>query len=194
MRRVPWGALLALALLTATPAAAATSSWIETLGGHISIGYVKLIPDTTKSPGGSISLSAGLDYPVARTVRVGLDLGYDLLGSNNYEVGSQFATVDYSALELIGFVHWLPTRLGPVRRLSAGPMLINAHGDLSVAAGGAAFENRAVHETAGGAAVQATLMPGWNSPVRPGLELGWRRGFMPGEDWTLLSLRVTVQY
>jgi len=102
--------------------------------------------------------------------------------------------VDYSAFQAVAFLHWLPQHLGPVRRVSVGPMLLNAHGDLSTAGGGAAFADLAVHETAGGLAAQATLLPAWTSPVKLGLELGWRRAYMAREDWTLLSIRAAVHY
>ena len=194
MRRVPWGAPLALALLLLVPAVAAAASRLGAMEGHLSIGYVKLFADSLDAPGGSISLSAGVDYPVVRTLRAGVDLGYDLLGSSTYQEGSLFATVDYSAFQVIGLLHWLPERLGPLRRVSLGPMLCNAHGDLTTAAGGAAFADRAVHQTSGGAAVQATLLPASASPVKLGLELGLRRAFLAGPDWTLLSVRLSVHY
>ncbi len=197
MRRVQWGVLPVLALLAAATASAAPETapkarWVETLGGHISIGYAKMTSDTLDAPGGSISLAAGVDYPVGPRLRAGVDLVYDLLGSRNHQSGSLFATVDYSALEVIGFLHWLPDRLGPVRRISVGPMMCNAHGDLSTAVGGASFEALAVHQTSGGVAVQATLLPAWTSPVKPGLELGWREAFLAGPDWTIFSVRLTV--
>jgi hypothetical protein len=71
---------------------------------------------------------------------------------------------------------------------------VNAHGDLSVTGGGAAFSDLAVHETAGAVAVQVTLMPAKPAPVKLGLELGGRMAFMAGDNWTLLAARVTVHY
>ena len=39
-----------------------------------------------------------------------------------------------------------------------------------------------------------TLMPAKPAPVKLGLELGGRLVFLAGDDWTLLSARVTVHY
>jgi hypothetical protein len=181
--------LLGLALL-ADPAIAAVR--LGEMGGHLSVGYAKLF--ITPSPGGSISMGAGLDYPVARTLRAGLDIGYDLFGSRSVQRGSQFATVDYSAFQAIALLHWLPQRLGPIRRVSVGPGVVSAHGDLSVTAGGATFSDLAVGQSAGAAAAQITLMPARPAPVKVGLELGARVAFLPGPDWTILGARVTVHY
>jgi len=180
--------MLALLLVSAPAGAAAGAG---ELGGHFSIGYAKLV--TTDAPGGSISMGAGLDYPLKPTLRAGLDLGYDLLGSSSVQRGSLFGAVDYSALTVAAFLHWLP-RQGPVRRVSLGPALVNAQGVLSVAGGGAAFSDLAVHETAGAVAAQLTLMPAKPAPVRLGLELGGRQVFRARGDWTLLSVRGTVHY
>jgi hypothetical protein len=190
MGRALWRTLVLLALLL-VPVCASAAARSGEMGGHLSVGYAKLV--TTDAPGGSISVAAGLDYPVAPTLRAGLDVGYDLLGSRTVPRGSLFASVDYSAFEATAFVHWLPQR-GPVRRFSVGPGLVNAHGDLSVTGGGAAFSDLAVHETAGAVAAQVTLMPARPAPVKLGLELGGRRAFLAGDDWTLLSARVTVHY
>jgi hypothetical protein len=51
-----------------------------------------------------------------------------------------------------------------------------------------------VHQTAGGVAAQVTLMSARPAPVKLGLELGARTGFLAGEDWTVLSARATVHY
>ena len=188
MSRTAWS-LLALALLLPASAAAGVR-WSE-MGGHLSVGYGMLaIPD---APGGSMSMAAGFDVPVAPAFRVGADVGYDLLGSRTVQEGSYFASVDYSAFQAAVLLHWLPAR-GPVRRVSLGPALVGAHGDLSVTAGGAAFSDLAVHQTAGGVAAQVTLMPSRPAPVRLGLELGARVGFLAGDDWTVLQARATVHY
>ncbi len=190
MSRVLWRALVLFALLLVHAPAFAAARFGE-VGGHLSIGYAKLV--TTDAPGGSISMGAGLDYPLARTLRAGLDLGYDLLGSRTVQRGSLFGSVDYSAFEATAFLHWLPQR-GLVRRVSLGPALVNAHGDLSVTGGGAGFSDLAVQESAAAVAAQVTLMPARPAPVRLGLELGGRLAFLAGDDWTLLSLRATVHY
>ena len=190
MNRVLGRTLVLLALFLIPAPASAVSRFGE-LAGHLSIGYAKLV--TTDAPGGSISMGGGLDYPLARTLRAGLDLGYDLLGSRTVQRGSLFGAVDYGAFGVTAFLHWLPQR-GPVRRVSLGPALVNAHGDLSVTGGGAGFDDLAVHESAGAVAAQITLMPAKPAPVKLGFELGGRRAFMAGGDWTLLSVRATVHY
>jgi hypothetical protein len=197
MNRVLWRMPVLIALLLAPVQAGAAARFSET-GGHLSVGYARLV--TAEAPGGSVSMAAGLDYPLARTLRVGLDLGYDLLGSRTVQRGSLFASVDYSALQATAFLHWLPPR-GPVRRVSLGPALVNRHGDLSVTGGGASFSDLAVHETAGAVAAQITLMQAKPAPVRLGLELGGsttprRLGVFPWVtgEWTRLGARVTVHY
>jgi hypothetical protein len=174
------------------------STTLEQLGGHLSVGYGQLM--LAEAPGGSISFTGGLDLPVGASARVGVDLGYDLLGANSVERGSLSATVSYSAFEAVGFVHWLPRNLGPVGRVSAGPMLLAAHADLSAAAGGAGFSDLAVGETAPGAAGEITFIShsippsGRVPPVRVGLQLGARAGFLRHQTWTVLSARLTVHY
>jgi hypothetical protein len=190
MNRVLWRALALLALFV-VPAPATAAARFGEVGGHLSIGYAKLV--TAESPGGSISLSAGLDYPLTPTLRAGLDLGYDLLGSRTFTRGSYSAGVDYSDLGVTAFLHYLPRR-GIVRRVSLGPALVNAKGTLSVTSGGAGFTDLARHETAAAIAAQVTLMRAKPAPVRLGLELGGRMAFTTRENWTLLSLRATVHY
>jgi hypothetical protein len=189
MSRTRWS-LLALALLLLPASAAAGVRWSE-MGGHLSVGYGMLV--IQDAPAGSISLAAGFDLPVAPALRAGFDVGYDLLGSRTVQGGSYFASVDYSAFQVAAFLHWLPPG-GLVRRVSLGPALLGAHGDLSVTSGGAAFSPLAVHQTAGGVAAQVTLMSARPAPVKIGLELGARTGFLAGDDWTVLSARATVHY
>jgi hypothetical protein len=190
MSRALWRTLVLLVLLVVPRPAPAAARFGE-MGGHLSIGYAKLV--TADAPGGSISMGAGLDYPLTPTLRVGLDLGYDLLGSRTFERGSYSAGVDYSAFGVTGFLHWLPKR-GPVRRVSFGPALVDAQGVLSVTSGGAGFSDLAVHESAGAIAAQVTLMKAKPAPVQLGLELGGRVAFRARNDWTLLSVRAAVHY
>ncbi|HVP14140.1 MAG TPA: hypothetical protein VMS88_01275, partial [Terriglobales bacterium] len=107
--------------------------------------------------------------------------------------GSLTGSVDYSAFQLTAFAHWLPG-LGPLQRVSVGPAMVNAHGDLSVTGGGAGFSDLAVGSTGFAVAGQITLMPPRPAPVRLGLELGGRKAFLPGQDWNLFSVRLTVHY
>ncbi len=174
----------------ATPGAAAAR--FGELEGHVSIGYAKLFIEG--APGGSISMAGGLDYPLAPTFRAGVDVGYDLLGSRSVERGSLAASVDYSDFQAVAFLHWLPQGMGVLRRVSVGPALVNAHGDLSVTAGGASFSDLAVGVTASALAVQITLMPPRPAPLQLGFELGGREVFMAGEDWKILLARVTAHY
>jgi hypothetical protein len=190
MSRVLWRTLVLLALFL-VPASASAAARFSEVGGHFSIGYAKLF--TGDAPGGSISMGAGLDYPLTPTLRAGLDLGYDLLGSRTFQRGSNSAGVDYSAFGVTAFLHWFPQR-GLVRRVSVGPALVKAQGVLSVTSGGAGFSDLAVHQSAGAVAAQITLMKAKPAPVKLGLELGGRVAFLAGEDWTLLSVRATVHY
>jgi hypothetical protein len=196
MSRFLWRMLVLLApLLVHAPAGAAAR--FSEVGGHFSIGYAKLSTADGSggsiSPGGSISMGAGLDYPLTPRLRAGLDLGYELLGSLSFQRGSLLGAVDYSALEVTAFVHWLPQR-GLVRRVSLGPALVNGQRVLSVTGGGAGFDDLAGPVKAGAVAAQITLMKAKPAPVKLGLELGGRLAFLAGDDWTLLSVRATVHY
>lgn len=196
MSRVLWPTLTLVALLLVPTPARAAARFSE-LGGHFSIGYAKLVTADASggsvSPGGSISMGAGLDYPLTRRLRAGLDLGYDLLGSHTFPRDGNLAAVDYSAFGITAFLHWLPER-GPVRRVSLGPALVNGRRVLSVTSSGAGFDDLAGPVTGGAVAAQVTLMKAKPAPVKLGLELGGRLAFMAGDDWTLLSVRATVHY
>ena len=182
----------AACLVLAAAAGPGRASAIERFGGHLSVGYGQLM--ISDGPGGSISFTGGVDYPVASALRVGIDVGYDLLGTRSVERGSLGANVDYSAFEAVAFAHWTPQHLGPIGRLSLGPMLMAAHGDISAAAGGAGFSDLAVGETAPGAAAEATFISRGASPVRVGLQLGARIAALEHENWTVLSARVAFHY
>lgn len=175
-------------VLAAAPARAA----VEDVRGHVSLGYAKLF--VADAPGGSLSITGGLDHPLWRDVRIGAGLGFHLLGSRTETRGSLFANVDYSVFEAVLFAHWAPPGLGPVGRISAGPALISARAELSTAGGGAAFSDLAVEEVAGGFALDATLIQKRPAPVRVGLELGTRVAFLSAETWTLGTARVTFHY
>ena len=178
------------ALALAAPDARAFS--VEPFRGHLGIGYAKLF--VADAPGGSLSVQAGIDHPLVRGTRLGLDFGYHLLGSRNVESGSLAAGLDYSAFTTALLVHWVPGHLGPVGRLSAGPALVNAHVDISASGGGAAFAPYAVDESAPGVAFAATLITKREMPVRTGLELGACLGFLQDETWTLASARLVFHY
>jgi hypothetical protein len=171
----------------AAPARADLAAW----NGHMSVGYAKLF--ATDAPGGSLSLAAGVDHPITSGIRGGVAIGFHLLGTRTVTRGSLFANVDYSVLEVAALAHWMPRR-GPVSRLSFGPALFSGHADLSTSGGGAAFSDLAVAETAAGAAVDATIMQRALAPVRVGLELGTRVGFLTEETWTVATARLVFHY
>lgn len=181
-------AVAGLAALGARPAAAG----IAAFRGHVGIGYAKLF--AAEAPGGSLSAEGGLDHPIGGGLRLGASLGYHLLGGRTVERGSLVANVDYSAFTAALQVHWQPRGLGPLARISAGPALVNGHAELSTSGGGARFADLARGETAGGLALDATLMRREGAPVRIGLELGTRIGFFPDESWTLGTARLVFHY
>lgn len=181
-------AIAAATLLLVLPVAARAG--LADWQGHMGVGYAKLFTD--EAPGGNLSMSAGIDHSVVPSLRVGVDIGYHLLGSRTVQRGSLFANVDYSAFEAEVMAHWLPAR-GPFTRISAGPGLMSAHADLSTSGGGAGFGDLAVSESKPGVAFDATWMSRKPAPVRLGLEIGARVAFLD-EQWTIGTLRLTVHY
>jgi hypothetical protein len=185
-----------LTLLAAPTTGRATA--LGLLGGHLSVGYAQLA--IGGAPAGSISFTGGMDLPVRPTLKAGIDLGYDLLGSHAVDRGSLSANVSYSAFEAVAFAHWLPEHLGPIGRVSVGPMLMAAHADIAAAAGGAGFSDLAVGETAPGVAGEVTLISranlpsGSTPPVRLGFQMGGRAAFLRHDTWTVLSARLTIHY
>ena len=193
-RRAGLRALIAAAALIGALAlpAAAPASLLQALHGSMGIGYAKLfIPD---APGGSISGAAGLDLPVHGNWRAGVGLGIHLLGTRTVTRGSEVASVDYSLFEAGLFAHLIPQRLGPVGRISFGPEIMSARGELSTTGGGAAFQDLAVEEIAPGAGLDVTFISRAPSPVRVGLELGTRVAFLTEQDWTLATVRLVFHY
>ena len=110
------------------------------------------------------------------------------------ERGSLVAGVDYSVFEAVAFLHWIPERLGPVGIVSVGPGLMSARAELSTSGGGAGFSDLAVEKLAPAAALDVTLIQRSNAPVRVGIELGTRVGFLPSDTWTLATARVAFHY
>jgi hypothetical protein len=185
-------AAVALAAVTLLAVAPASASRLDAVGGHLGVGYSKLF--LSDAPGGSISLAGGVDLPVATDWRAGVELGYHLLGSRTVERGSLLATVDYSAFELALLAHFTPPSLGPIGRISFGPSLFSAKGELSTSGGGAAFSDLAVSETALGATFELALLSRKPAPVRMGFELGAHLGFVNGDQWKIGTARVTAYY
>ncbi|HEY3217000.1 MAG TPA: hypothetical protein VGK93_10960 [Candidatus Eisenbacteria bacterium] len=189
MRRLPGSVALLLGLLLAAPVAAGPR--LSELRGHLGVGYAKLL--VTSAPGGSMSASGGLDYPLTQALRLGAEVGYDLLGSRTEERGSLVGQLDYSLFETLALLHWSPERAGPIERLSIGPGVFNARADLT-SSGAAAFSDLPVEQTAAGAAMGLTLMSRKPAPVRLGFELAGRLVWLRKEDWSLLKGRVVVHY
>jgi len=185
-------AMVASAVIALGAPTARAEGRLQKLRGHLGIGYAKLLGSET--PAGSFSMGAGVDYPVTGSLRAGVALGYHLLGGRIFERGSFVSSVDYSMVELLALAHWAPTRLGPLGRISVGPGLFGARGDLSVQAGGASFSDLAVDEVAPGFALDGTLMQRRESPVRIGLESGIRVVFLSNDTWTMALIRLAFHY
>jgi hypothetical protein len=197
--------LLALAVLGATAGRARAIDFAE-MEGHVSVGYAKLFVD--QAPAGSISFAGGLDVPVARDWRAGFGVGVSLLGTRNEIRGSLSATVDYSTFEALAYAHWLAPGMGPLERVSLGAGLMTARAEISSAGGGLAFIDLARDELVPALALEATLMRRGPMPVRAGLELGTRIGFLrdlqiaatpnnpplSSEVWAIASARLAIYY
>src|SRR5262245_25370984 len=80
------GGALALALAAwlawPAPARAALQDW----KGHLALGYAKLL--ASDAPAGGFSVAVGVDYPVARQLRLGPEVAYHLLGTRSLTSGS----------------------------------------------------------------------------------------------------------
>ena len=194
--------LVSVGLLAMLPAAAQAMS-VDRFGGHLGLGYSHLLvhdedPSATEasfSPGGSLSVDAGVDYPIASSAfRVGVDIGFALLGSRTVERETQIANLDYSSFEAALFVHYTPQGWGPIGRISLGPALVSARAELATSGGGLAFTDLATEEVAPAGALDVTLITTKPSPVRAGVVLGMRQAFLETETWTLISARLAIHY
>ena len=136
--------------------------------GHVTFGYGKLFVED--APGGSFAVSGGLDWPVVSAWRLGFDVGYSLLGSNNVQRGSLFANIDYSALSAYAVGIWQPGGLGPLERVTLGGGIMSGQAEIAAAGGGAAFRDLAREGVVPGALLSATLMSSSPAPLRAGLE------------------------
>ncbi len=181
--------LIALTAIAAPARAADTASF----GGHVSLGYSHLF--VTDSPGGSLSVAGGVDYPVASALRLGADVGLALLGSRVLEQDSQIANLDYSLFETSLKLHWTPQGLGPLGRVSFGPALVSAKAELATSGGGLEFTPFAVEEFAPGVGLDLTLIKtSSRSPVRAGVEFGVLAVFLERETWTVANARLAIHY
>ncbi len=182
----------AIAATLALAGAACAGPKLESIGGHVGVGGAKLF--VSDAPGGSLSASAGLDVPLLPDWRIGLDLGFHLLGGRNVERGSLAASVDYSQVDLLLMTHWQPKGLGPVGRVSFGPGIVHGNAEVSASGAAVAFEDLARGENALGFGLDATLMSKRPMPVRVGLELSSRLGLLDEETWTLFGARLVFHF
>ena len=160
--------------------------------GHVNVGYGRLFADG--APSGSLAMSGGLDWPIASAWRGGFEIGYSLFGSRNENRGSLFANIDYSASSAYAVGAWQPTSLGPVGRITVGAGVMNALAEIAAAGGGAAFRDLAREGVVPAALFSTTLMSRNPSPVRAGLELAARIGFLDEETWVIATAGVTFHY
>lgn len=191
---MPRGRILVLLLLLTclAPTARAGALRLEPWRGHLSIGYAHLISDEF-SPGGSISVAGGIDYPVGPNLRLGPVLGIALLGSHEVTRGSVTAGLEYTLLEGALQLHWLP-QAGPITRVSFGPGVAAARSSLQVGGGGANFLDLAVDEVQPELALDVSALPRRQTIVAVGLEAGVRVVPVERVTWTLATLRFTIHY
>lgn len=163
--------------------------------GHAAIGFGRLFTsDTTATPGGSISIGGGVDYPLTPKLSAGLDVGYHLLGSRTLTQGTLTSGIDYSVFEALALLHWTPLDHGPQLVVSAGPGLFSARGSLAPTSVGASFSPQAVEQTRLGAGLGLAVTRRRPAPVRVGIELGARIVPLEHFTWTVASARILMLY
>jgi len=188
----PWCLLVALLAGALAPPARAGGMRLEAWRGHVSLGYGHLFSDSL-SPGGSISVAGGVDYPLRESFRLGPVIGMSILGSHDVTRGSITAGLDFSLLDAALQLHWLP-RSGPVTRVSLGPGLGLARTALQVGAGGAGFLDLAVDEVKPELALDLSMLPRRQRIVAVGFEAGVRFVPVARVNWVLSTLRLTIHY
>jgi hypothetical protein len=192
------GRTLALVGIAAGLAAAVPCSGGLRFGdvnGHAAIGFSRLFTsDTTATPGGSISIGGGIDYPVSPRLRAGIDVGYHLLGTRNLVQGTLASGLDYSVFEALALLHWTPLDSGPQLIVSGGPGLFSARASLAPTSVGATFTPQAVEQTRLGGALSLAVTRRRPAPVRVGLELGVRIIPLEAITWTVASARIVMLY
>ena len=184
--------LAACVFVAALAGTAAAEGGLDRVTGHLSVGYARAF--IAGSPGGSISVGAGLDFALTLRLGVGSELGYDLLGARDVQRDTLFGTIDYNTLQGSLRLSWAPAGWGPIRRLSVGPLLMKVRGEVQTPYGGLPFDDLSVHEVAPGVAWDATLMTGAVRPVRVGLEIGSRLVFLDSQTWSLAQARLAFHY
>ena len=191
-RRLCMHVAVVLAAACSFVAPAYAGMHLDAWRGHVSIGYGYLFSDSL-SPGGSISVAGGVDYPVATRWRVGPVIGIALLDSTDVTRGSITAGLDYSLLDVALQAHWLPPS-GPITRVSLGPGIASARSALQVGAGGAGFLDLAVDELQPEVAFDLSSFPRSWHIVAVGLEAGVRWVPVQRVNWTVTTLRLTIHY
>lgn len=190
--RLALGVIATVLVLSAPNAAHARLADVR---GHLAIGYGRVFSsDTTDTPGGSLSMGAGLDYPIGAGLRAGVDIGYHSLGTVMLDQGSISTELDFSVLEALALVHWFPSAGGRRFVLSGGPGMFSARAILASSPVGAIFSRSAIDQWRAGAAVSASIVRRQASPVRVGLEAGARVVPLERFTWTLAMARVVIHY
>ena len=184
--------LLAVVLLATSARTAGAAMRLEPWRGHVALGYGHLFSDSY-SPGGSISVAGGLDYPVSPSLRLGPVLGIAILGTHDVTRGSITAGLDYSLLDCALQLHWSPPS-GPLSRVSVGPGFAVARTSLQVGGGGAGFLDLAVDEVQPELAIDLSAMPRRQKIVAVGVEAGVRVIPVQRVNWVLGTLRLAIHY
>src|SRR5690349_6809825 len=96
---------LAAPFALAAGVASAEPMRLDQWHGHVAIGFASVVSDAN-APGGSLSVAAGIDYPVAAPWRLGPVVSFDILGSSNVDRGSIRAGLDYSLFEAALLATW----------------------------------------------------------------------------------------
>jgi hypothetical protein len=183
--------ILAVALLA--PGVARAEMRLSEWKGHIALGFAHVISDSL-SPPGSLSVSAGVDYPIGRGWRVGPAIAFNLLGSSTLTRGSITAQLDYSMFDAALLFTRTPAT-GPVARWSVGPGVASPHADLTLAAGGAGFRDVALGEIRPELAADASFLPRHLTIVSVGGELSARVVPIPARaTWYLLAARLAIHF
>ncbi len=185
-------ALTVVLALGAVAAPARAALHLEAWRGHLAFGYAKVVSDSL-APAGSMSVGAGVDYPLGSQWRLGPALSFNLLGSSTVRRGSITAGLDYSMFESALLATYLPAH-GPVARWSFGPGFASPRSELSLAGGGAGFRDLPVGEFQPELALDATLMSRHVQFVGVGAELGARWIPVSKGSWTLLTARLAIHY
>lgn len=181
--------MVALGVLAPSQAAALR---LEPWRGHVAVGYGHLFSDSF-SPGGSISVAGGVDYPVSPNLRVGPVIGMSILGTHDVVRGSITAGLDYSLFDCALQLHWSPAN-GPLSRVSFGPGFAIARTSLQVGGGGAGFLDLAVDEVRPELAVDVSAMPRRQKIVAVGIEAGVRIVPVERVSWVLGTVRLAIHY